>query len=170
MYKPVLPAESSAPSMAELVTRALSYLAGHRTMVLATDGPDGLWAAPVFYVIEGFTLYFLSLSDTRHVRNILRTSNVAATVCDDVGIWERIGAIQLEGTAALAPESKHDDVRRAFRDRYSWPDTLWWSSAEPSVSHEQRIYVVRPRRLLFVNHEFREARFEIPAEELSRAA
>jgi uncharacterized protein YhbP (UPF0306 family) len=170
MYKPTVPAESNAPSMAELVSHALSYIAGHRSIVLATHGPEGLWAAPVFYVNEGFTLYFLSLSDTRHVRNIVSTGNVAATISDDVGIWERIGAIQLEGTAAVAPDSKHDDVRRAFRERYSWPDTLWWSSAPSSSSHEQRIYVVHPRRLFFVNHEYREARFEIPAEELSRAA
>lgn len=37
-----------------------SYLEQHRVMTLATCGPDGPWAAAVFYVSVGSTLYFLS--------------------------------------------------------------------------------------------------------------
>jgi uncharacterized protein YhbP (UPF0306 family) len=36
--------------------RALDYLAEHRVMTLATQGPEGLWAADVFDVNNGTTL------------------------------------------------------------------------------------------------------------------
>ena len=34
--------------------RALAYVAGHHVMTLATQGPDGPWAAAVFYAADGF--------------------------------------------------------------------------------------------------------------------
>jgi uncharacterized protein YhbP (UPF0306 family) len=169
-----MPAPSQIPTRApapdEVVPRALAFLESHRCMTLATTGSEGLWAATVFYVNDGFQLYFLSFSDTRHVRNLMEAGRVAATIGDDTGLWERIGGVQLEGTADIAAEAERPAVLRAFAQRYTFPDTLWWSSEPHPSSREQRVYVVRPTRLFFVDHGFAEARLEVPVDRLTARA
>ena len=67
-------------------------------MTLATHGPEGLWAAAVFYVSDGFELTFLSAGHTRHARNMAASPAVAATIQEDYSDWAAIKGIQLEGT------------------------------------------------------------------------
>ena len=50
--------------------QATAYVEGHNVMTLATHGPEGVWAAAVFYANDGFTLQFLSAPSSRHSRNI----------------------------------------------------------------------------------------------------
>lgn len=80
---------------------AREYLAGHNVMTLATHGPMGLWAAAVFYVNDGWQLYFLSAGHTRHATNLAASPRVAATIQEDYADWEAIKGIQLEGTVRL---------------------------------------------------------------------
>ena len=82
----------------ETVKLALDYLAGHHVMTLATYGPEGLWAAAVFYANDGFQLYFLSAGHTRHARNMAASPQAAATIQEDYADWAAIKGIQLEGT------------------------------------------------------------------------
>jgi uncharacterized protein YhbP (UPF0306 family) len=77
--------------------KTLAYLQNHNVMTLATTGPDGLWAAAVFYVNDGFTLYFLSAPTTRHSRNIAAQPTIAVTIQEDYKDWPEIKGIQLEG-------------------------------------------------------------------------
>ena len=79
--------------------KTLAYLENHNVMTLATSGPEGLWAAAVFYVSQDFTLYFLSAPATRHSRNIAAQPKVAVTIQEDYQDWREIRGIQLEGTA-----------------------------------------------------------------------
>lgn len=79
--------------------KALAYLRTHNVMTLATTGPMGLWAAAVFYVNEGFMLYFLSAPTSRHSVNIEAHPGVAATIQEDYKDWPEIKGIQLEGQA-----------------------------------------------------------------------
>ncbi len=76
---------------------ALDYLQTHQVMTLATQGPEGLWAAAVFYASDGFALTFLSAGHTRHARNITAVPRVAATIQEDYRDWPDIKGIQLEG-------------------------------------------------------------------------
>lgn len=78
---------------------ALAYLESHNVATLATTGPDGVWAAAVFYASEGFTLYFLSAPSTRHARNLAAEPRLAATIQEDYRDWSEIKGIQLEGRA-----------------------------------------------------------------------
>src|SRR5712692_5248599 len=80
--------------------RALVYLSDHNVLTLATAGPEGLWAAAVFYVNDGFTLYFLSAPNSRHSLNLASQSTVAATIQEDYKDWREIKGIQLEGRAS----------------------------------------------------------------------
>lgn len=76
---------------------ALDYLRGHNVMTLATNGPEGLWAAAVFYVSEGFTLYFLSALSSRHAQNMAAQPAAAVTIQEDYRHWPDIKGIQAEG-------------------------------------------------------------------------
>lgn len=78
---------------------ALDYLAHHHVVTLATHGPEGLWAAAVFYASDGFDLYFLSAGHTRHARNIDTSPAVAATIQEDYRDWPSIQGIQMAGAA-----------------------------------------------------------------------
>ncbi|KAA3660556.1 MAG: pyridoxamine 5'-phosphate oxidase [Chloroflexi bacterium] len=66
-------------------------------MTLATNGPLGLWAAAVFYMNDGFRLYFLSAGHTRHAQNMAHTPHVAGTIQEDYAQWEKIKGMQFEG-------------------------------------------------------------------------
>ena len=73
------------------------YLQRHHVMTLATCGVDGPWAAAVFYVNVGPTLYFLSSPSSRHCRHLGHDPRCAAAVQDDTGDWTQVKGIQLEG-------------------------------------------------------------------------
>jgi len=81
--------------------RALAYLQEHQVLTLATSGPDGVWAAAVFYVNDGFDLYFLSAGHTRHASHITKNPRVAGTIQEDYAGWQEIKGIQFEGTVHL---------------------------------------------------------------------
>jgi hypothetical protein len=81
--------------------QALTYLETHNTMTLATVGPDGPWAAGLFYVNDGFDLYWLSDPDTRHSRNIAHNPRVAVAIHEDYRDWRIIQGLQMEGTAQM---------------------------------------------------------------------
>lgn len=83
----------------ELHQQALAYLRNHSTMALATVGPDGVWAAGIFYVNDEFTLYWLSDPDTRHSQNIARNSQIAVAIHEDYRDWTAIQGIRMEGQA-----------------------------------------------------------------------
>jgi uncharacterized protein YhbP (UPF0306 family) len=85
--------------MLSLRDRTLAYLRDHNVMTLATIGPQGLWAAAVFYANDGFTLYFLSAPTSRHSVNIETKGRVSATIQEDYRDWREIKGIQLEGKA-----------------------------------------------------------------------
>ena len=90
------------------------YLDRHHVMTLATCGPDGPWAAAVFYVNAGHTLFFLSSASSRHCRNLAQDPRCAATIQEDYSDWAKIKGVQLEG---LASEIRGDEEVRA-RQRY----------------------------------------------------
>ncbi len=77
--------------------QALSYLESHHVMTLATSGAEGPWAAAVFYVNDGFTLYFLSSPRSRHGGDLTAEARCAAAIHEDYPDWPDIKGIQLEG-------------------------------------------------------------------------
>jgi uncharacterized protein YhbP (UPF0306 family) len=148
------------------VAAARAFLQKHHCLALATDGPAGLWASTVFYVNDGFDLYFLSGAATRHVRNIDANPHVAATVNDDVEDWLSIRAVQLEGAAERVDDSHRREVLEQFDLRYAFPDQFWWSEEGTVPREEQRIYRIRPHLFLFYDHHLSTVRLAIPSEVL----
>ncbi len=80
-----------------LKRQALAYLEQHTVASLATYGPQGLWAAAVFYASDGFNLFFLSAGHTRHAQNIMANPWAAATIQENYLDWPEIMGVQMEG-------------------------------------------------------------------------
>ncbi len=154
--------DEQAPQIAD----AHAFLARHHCLSLATNGPDGLWASTVFYVNAGFDLYFLSRAGTRHVRNLEVDPRVAGTVNDDVADWVSIRGIQLEGRAELVGEGRRREVLEMFSLHYAFPDVIWWDADQTAPRAAQRIYRIRPSRLLFIDHGIGSGRLDVPLESL----
>ena len=98
--------------------RAVEYLAGHRVMTLATYGPEGPWAAAVFYANDGFDLYFISSPASRHSRNLATYAAVAATVHEDYFDWREIKGIQVEGTVEPVSGAEEARVRGLYGKKF----------------------------------------------------
>lgn len=132
--------------------RALAYLDSHNVMTLATHGREGLWAASVFYVNDGFKFFFLSALTSRHSLNIEQAPRIAATIQEDYNDWRAIKGIQLEGNA-----SRIEGVEQAAA-------LVLYAKKFPIIAHApaeiaqalRRIawYSVRPTRLYLIDNEW----------------
>ena len=143
----------------ELRQTVLDYLAAHNTVALATAGPDGPWAATVFYANVGTDLYFLSEPKTRHCQNLLAGGRVAGTVNEDYRDWQQIKGIQLEGRAE--PITNPLEVARAlgaYLDKYPFvrqflsPTNLLQGVKIAGKTFDIRLWRLRPERLYYLDN------------------
>ena len=103
---PPVPATQPA-SQGDLRAAVLSHLRERRSLTLATFGPEGPWAAGVYFAADGLSLYFLSDPASRHCRDLAANPRVAATVHEDVASWQDIRGVQLSGCAdAVSPAAE----------------------------------------------------------------
>ena len=134
----------------EVRANALAYLADHHVMTLATTGPDGVWAAAVFYAHDGFDLFFLSAGHTRHGQNVAKNGHAAATIQEDYHDWPTIRGIQVEGDVELLDGAARDEAVRLYQAKYPFvsPDNPAIGPALAKVNW----YRLRPRRLYFIDN------------------
>lgn len=138
--------------MCDLVTAVQNYLARHQVMTLATTGTDGVWAAAVFYVHEGFTFYFLSAAHTRHAQHMVQQQQVAATVQEDYRDWLGIQGVQLSGTAVPVLPAEQERVVALYTAKYPF-----MVQPDPQIAtalRKVKWYALYPDRLYFIdNHK-----------------
>jgi uncharacterized protein YhbP (UPF0306 family) len=119
-------------------------------VTLATNGPEGLWAAAVFYAHQGFIFFFLSAGTTRHTLNIAVNPLVAATIQGDYDDWPGIKGIQLEGKVKKLKGDEIDQAKQLFSDRFPFlqevPDTILMAL------NKVHWYSLTPDRLFFVDN------------------
>lgn len=111
------------PDPEEIRRQALAYLENHTVMTLATDGPEGLWAAAVFYAHDNFNLIFLSAGHTRHGQNLAANPQAAATIQENYDDWPQIQGIQLSGTVRLLDGKKREAAISMYREKYPFIQT-----------------------------------------------
>ena len=129
---------------------ALAYLRNHQVMTLATAGADGVWAAAVFYVNEGFDLYFLSAHHTRHARHIAEGDRVAATIQEDYDGWEEIKGIQLEGVARVLEGAERETAILLYEEKY--PFVAQADQQMQAAMARVDWYRLRPHLLYFIDN------------------
>ncbi len=139
---------------APLREQLLTYLGEHNVVTLCTHGPDGLWAAPVFYAHDGFDLYFVSDPNSRHGQNLAADAAVAGAITEDHKEWLEIRGIQCEGTCTLVPEAEVAQARTVYLAKYPFaaifldPEGYMFEQAGQKV----RFYRLRARRLCFTDN------------------
>ncbi len=129
---------------------ALDYLHDHQVMTLATVGEEGLWAAAVFYVNKGFTLFFLSAGHTRHGQNVVEDPRAAATIQEDYKDWPAIKGIQLEGRVTQLQGVERKEAISLYEKKFpfikSAPSQIRLGLARVNW------YCLFPRRLYFIDN------------------
>lgn len=136
-----------------LAETVLAYIAERNVMTLATSGPEGVWAAAVFYVNNGFTFYFLSAASTRHSINMTASPRVAATIQLDYDNWRDIKGVQLEGEVVeLAGAEKAAAIAR-YGVKFPVVGTALKAPAEISKALARvSWYKLVPERLFFIDN------------------
>jgi hypothetical protein len=131
--------------------RALDYVERHNVMTLATSGPDGPWAAALFYASEGFRLIFLSAASTRHARNLAAQPRVAATIQEDYRDWQEIKGIQLEGDVRRLLGAEREAAIALYARKFPITGAR---ASEPIARALARVdfYALSPVRLYFVDN------------------
>lgn len=137
----------------DLPATVADYLERHRVMTLATAGSDGPWAAAVFYVNVGSTLYFLSSPSSRHSRNLMQDPRCAATVQEDYGDWAQIKGIQLEGRAGEVQGEEALHARQRYADKFPLVGRLASAPAVIIAAFAKvRWYRLQPVHMHFVDN------------------
>lgn len=133
--------------------QAIDYLQAHNVATLATSSGDDVWAAAVFYVNEGSTLYFLSSPSSRHCLHLETNPRVAITVQEDYRDWLEIKGIQLEGDALEVTGVEEERARRLYGEKFPVVGLLAQAPAAiVKALAKVRWYKVVPRRLYFIDN------------------
>ncbi len=132
---------------------ALSYLAAHNVMTLATSGPEGAWAAAVFYANTDFTLYFVSSPKSRHARDIEREPRVAAAIHEDYRDWRAIRGLQLSGNVERLEGAARDAALACYRRKFGFLDNPGAALAPVLAAlGKAACYRLTPSELYFIDN------------------
>lgn len=143
--------------------RIRGFLAEHTTMVLATAGADGPWAAPVFYALDsdgptGFGLVFVSSAASRHGGDIGAAGPAAAAVAAQHESWRTIRGVQLEGEAFALEGDARLEALHVLVERFPWLSDMASSADEQERRIAERltdstVYRLVPRRAVLTDNE-----------------
>ena len=137
----------------DLGQRVYGYMRTCHVATLATIGADGPWAAAVFYVSDGYTLYFLSSPRSRHCRNLAHDPRVAVTVQADYSEWHEIKGVQLEGEATLLTGDEEERARQLYALKFPLIGKLEGAPAAIAKAlFRVRWYSVVPSRVFFIDN------------------
>ena len=138
---------------AEVRAQVLAYLQNHRVVTLATEADGNLWAAAVFYVSDGYTLYFLSSPTSRHCLNLANNPRVAATIQEDYADWMEIKGVQLEGVVSQLSGDEELLARQRYAEKFPFVGQLARApQAIVRAMAKVRWYRLVPRRLFFIDN------------------
>ena len=133
--------------------QALQYLESHHVVTLATFDGGMPWAAAVFYVNDGYDLFFLSSPATRHCVNLANNPQVSATIQEDYDHWPKIKGVQLEGVAHEIFGFDETAARKLYGEKYPLVGKLAQAPAFiVKALAKVRWYKIHPTRLYFIDN------------------
>ncbi|MBI3079278.1 MAG: pyridoxamine 5'-phosphate oxidase family protein [Deltaproteobacteria bacterium] len=137
----------------------LAYMREHNVLSLAVAGEDGPWAASLFYVNDGLTLYFLSDPLARHGQAVARDPRVAATINEDYREWKEIKGIQMEARCELVTsEAERLRAMALYIKKYPFvaaffsPASLLSKTIREKVG-KVKLYRLQVERVWFIDNE-----------------
>lgn len=134
-----------------LSDEAAAFLLAHHVLTLATQGPDGPWAAALFYAVDGDDLLFLSTPFSRHGRDLAREPRCAATIQDQEQDWRSIRGLQIEGYASALEGIEREQARRTYGERFPFVRQGAPAAIAQALARVQW-YRLRMERLLFIDN------------------
>jgi uncharacterized protein YhbP (UPF0306 family) len=139
----------------DLAGRVSELLEGCSTMTLATSGPEGLWAADVFFAARGTAeLFFISSPNSRHAGNLLAAPRAAATVHAEIGSdWRAIRGLQMEGEVALVGDEGIEQAQAAYFAKFPFAARLLRPDSDVAAKTAgTHFFVLRVQRLYLVDN------------------
>lgn len=137
-----------------LNVRVQNYIRDHQVATLATNSGEGPWAAAVFYVNDGYTLYYLSSPTSRHCQNLSQNPRVAVTIQEDYADWLKIKGIQIEGVVSEISGLEEGKARKLYGQKFPVIGKLAQAPAAiVKALAKVRWYKVVPHRLYFIDNE-----------------
>ncbi len=130
------------------------FLDQETTLSLATLGLGGNpQVADVYYVLDGeMSLYFISLSDSRHTTNIELDSRVAGTISARSTNWRNIKGVQLEGTCTIVGGRQRMSGWARYVVKY--PFVLSDPALAPALA-KVRLYRLQPHWIRWIDNSIR---------------
>jgi uncharacterized protein YhbP (UPF0306 family) len=151
-------APSQSPQALRLAVREL--LEAHNTLTLATCGPDGPWAAAVFFASDDdLNLYFVSDQRTRHGRDLVANGRAAGSLNPDCDDWKDIRGLQLEGAVSILDGAARDAALTGYLAKFPRVRSLY---EQPRDEDEARIaerlrkaslFRLKPNRIRLIDNE-----------------
>ena len=133
--------------------RVLGYLRNHNVATLATSDGSAPWASAVFYVNEGYVLYFLSSPTSRHCLNLAQSPRVALTIQEDYSDWLDIKGVQVEGVASEISGAEEEKARRLYGQKFPVIGMLAKAPAAiVKALAKVRWYKIVPQRIYFIDN------------------
>lgn len=138
---------------ANLPLCVVQHLQAHHVATLATVGSDGVWAAAVFYVHDGWNLYFLSSPTSRHGLNLAEQPEVAVTIQADYTDWPGIKGVQMQARVQMLEGAEETHARALYGKRFPVVGKLAQAPAAiVKALAKVRWYRVAPQRLLYIDN------------------
>ena len=138
----------------ETSSRIAAFLDAHHVMSLATCGPHGPHAANVFYVRDGFALFWVSDPNSRHSVELKANGRIAATIAPDYHDFGEVCGLQICGDAGCvtgAAERRH--ARTLLKGRYPFLNRL--SDGPPAMKdayEAAELYRLDPHRMVIIDN------------------
>ena len=134
-------------------TQVQRYLRNHNVATLATGSGTDIWASAVFYVNDGYNLYFLSSPESRHCLNLAQSPHVALTIQEDYSDWTDIKGIQMEGTVSEISGDEEGKARRLYGEKFPVVGILAQAPAAiVKALAKVRWYRIDPQKLYFIDN------------------
>jgi hypothetical protein len=136
----------------DLADRIAILLDAHHVMSLATLGPDGPHAANLFYARDGFALFWVSDTTSRHSVELDADGRVAATIAHDYADYATIRGLQLSGRARrLVDDAERTRARQILEARYPFLRQLLDADVRDSYARAQ-IYRLDVGRFVLIDN------------------
>ncbi len=141
---------------AELAHRLIEE---QRTLVFATSGADGPWAAPVYYVWREGRFWLFSSPKSRHVMDAMESGRCAAAIFRDGDDWRAIEGLQLEGALEEvgADDARAEGVFEAYAAKFPTVRSFFDKGERVTLEallgkFRSRLYALKPERAFYLNN------------------
>ena len=144
-----------------LKTLAENLIIEQSTLTLATAREDIPWAAAVYYVNRGFTLYFFSDPASRHIQESLKSGQVSGAISVPASSWQDIRGVQASGKISQVPPGLESiQILRAYLRKYPFTKDFFDSEATLNLDaivdkFKVRLYRFQPSLLYYLDNSIR---------------